>query len=223
MSARTKPGAITLGGEPGVDLLPPEVHERAKMARTRRMLGLLVVVAIVIVAGGYAGASFQANDAQAALAASSAQTASLLAERLKYVSASTIADQATAVQKAETEATSTEVLWGELYERVSGLLPNGAKIVSGSFKGRAPWEPELTPAGPLRQAHVAAASLVISTSTVQQVNGFMASLLALPGYADATLDSLTLKDKKFESSITLNLGDQALSGRFASTTTGADQ
>jgi hypothetical protein len=221
MSERSNSPGLVLGSEPRVDLLPPEVHERVRLAKVRRVLAVFVVLALVLAIGGYGVASIYAGSAEASLAKSNSVTVQILQARQKYSAASRIADQVTAIQAAQKQAASTEVLWAALYKKISALLPADAHISGGDFKTPAPGDPPLALSGPLRLAHVASLTLRITGGSVPEAAAVLDRLSTLPGYADATLDSVTYTSGNYVSSFTIDLSDKALSGRFA--TSGATQ
>jgi type II secretory pathway pseudopilin PulG len=221
MSAASKTPGTILGGEPRADLLPPEVHAQASARRTRRLLGVLVVLAVVVAAVAVGFASFQSASAQSALDKANATTAQLVQARAKYATTSSVVTQLAATQQALKENASTEVLWGDLYKDVENLLPSGAAITGGDFKTRQVTDPTFLPSGPLSAvAPVASMSISVTGATVEQATGLLSSLNKVPGYADATMDSLTQTNGPYVAVFTLDLNQSALSGRFQSAATG---
>ena len=72
---------LTLAGEPSVQLLPPMVRDRAKVRESRRVMILLMILAVVVVAGGVTFAFSRSVASQIALAEAQAKTDALLAEQ----------------------------------------------------------------------------------------------------------------------------------------------
>ncbi|WP_349898769.1 hypothetical protein [Parafrigoribacterium soli] len=218
-----KRAELILGGEPRVFLLPPEAALREKARGMRRLSLLLLVLLLVIVGAGYGYAFLRNSQAQDALAASQAETNSILSQRKEYAKASKVASLVTGVNDAKTLGASTEVLWAGLIDAVRSSLPAGAVIQSADMKGRAPWEPELVPAGPLREPRVATLTIVISSPTILDATAIVRALVDVPGFADATPDSVTEASGTYSTTVTLNVNEKALSGRFAKNTTGASK
>lgn len=212
MSART---SLVLGGEPRVSLLPPEAALREKARGMRRLSILLLVLVIVIVGAGYGYALSLNATAQAAVSSAQSETNALVGQRKKYAKATNVASLVSGVGEAKALGASTEVLWADLIDAVRGSLPEGVLIESATMKGRAPWEPEFTPAGPLRQPRVATLTIVISSPTILDATAIVRSLVDVPGFADATPDSVTEADGIYSTTVTLNVDDKALSNRFA--------
>ncbi|MEO6944813.1 MAG: hypothetical protein ABI053_08895 [Lacisediminihabitans sp.] len=209
---------LIIGGEPRAHLMPPEAALREKERGMRRLSVLLLVLVLVVVGAGYGWAFFQNADAQSALAASNAQTQSLVTQRQKYAKATTVASQVSDITESKALAASTEVLWADLISSVRSSLPAGVLIESATMKARAPWEPELAPAGPLREPRVATITIVISSPTILDATAIVRSLVDVTGFADATPDSVTEADGLYSTSVTLNVNKKALSNRFATTT-----
>lgn len=220
MSAKT---TLVLGGEPRVSLLPPEAALRAKARGMRRLSILLLVLVIVIVGAGY-GYAFSVNaTAQAALVTAQSESNALVKQRKQYAKATQVAALVSGVGEAKTLGASTEVIWSDLISAVRSSLPEGVLIESATMKARAPWEPEFTPAGPLRQARVATLTIVISSPTILDATAIVRSLVDVPGFADATPDSVTEADGIYSTTVTLNVNEKALSNRFAADKTEASK
>jgi hypothetical protein len=203
-----------IGGPPRVNLLPPEVAQRSRAQAMRRGLAGLVVAAVVVAGAGYALAFLYAADAQSKLAAAQAHTQELLTEQLKYADATTTANLVAATTQARGVATSTEVIWSDLIYAIGAYFPPGSGIISGTLLGQTPWATPMLPAGPLREGRIATVTLVIASPTIPDVDTLTRSLSKLPGFADATEDLVTPYGAGYSTTITLNINQDALSGRF---------
>jgi hypothetical protein len=215
--------SLVLGGEPRVSLSPPEAALREKARGMRRLSILLLVLVIVMVGAGYGWAFYKNADAQSTLAASQVHTKSLTVQRQKYAKATTVAARVSEVENSKALGASTEVLWAGLIDSVRSSLPAGVLIESATMKARAPWEPVLAPAGPLREPRVATVTIVISSPTILDATAIVRSLVNVPGFADATPDSVTQASGLYSTSVTLNVNKKALSNRFATKTTEASK
>jgi hypothetical protein len=215
MSRVAPQSGLVLGGQPRVELLPPEVAQQEKSRATRRrLIGLFVVVLLVVVAG-YGLAVFRGQQAQGDLAAAQARTGAIQAERQKYSAVTTTDALISDIGAAQTLGASTEIIWSNLLDSIRASLPAGVTITSATMKGTAPWETALTPAGPLREPRIATITLVISSPTIFDATDIVRALVTVPGFADATPDTVTGGSGGYSTTITLNVNDKALSGRFA--------
>ncbi|WP_165063405.1 hypothetical protein [Marisediminicola senii] len=214
----TKSPDLVLGGEPRVNLLPPELAQKAVFRKTRSTLAGVVIIALVAVGAGFGVAQYRLMAAQSDLAAAQQRTTELLAEQGTYADAVSATALVASGERARTLGTSTEVLWNDMFGAIQAFLPDGVTIVSGTMTGRAPWEPELLPAGPLRQPRVGTLTLVVSSPTVLDATDIVRRLSALEGFADATPAGVTMEESTYMTTIMLNVGEEALSGRFATET-----
>jgi hypothetical protein len=215
MSRIAPQSGLVLGGAPRVELLPPEVALQEKARSTRRGLIGLFIVVLLIVIGGYGAAVLHGQQAQSDLAAAQARTGAIQAERQKYGAVTTTDALITDIGSARTLGASTEIIWSNMLDSIRASLPGGVTITSATMKGTAPWETALTPAGPLREPRIATISLVISSPTIFDATDIVRSLVSVPGFADATPDTVTGGTDGYSTTITLNVNDKALSGRFA--------
>ena len=213
--ARKSDSDLVLGGDPRVELLPPEVALREKARGMRRLSIMVLVLVLVIVGGGYGVALYRTSTEQSALSAAKAETAQLAAAAQKYAKVTSVNELIANVNEARTLGASTEVMWARVIDAVQSTLPTGASIESVTMKGRAPWEAALVPAGPLRAPLVATLSINIVSPTILNATTIVRSLVNVPGFADATPDSISEASDLFRTTITLNIDQKALSGRFA--------
>ncbi len=215
MSRVAPQSGLVLGGQPRVELLPPEVALGEKARATRRRLIALFIVVLLVVIVGYGAAVFHGQQAQGDLAAAQARTGVIQAERQKYAAVTTTDALITDIEAARTLGASTEIIWSDLLDSIRASLPAGVTITSATMKGTAPWEAALSPAGPLREPRIATLAIVISSPTIFDATDIVRSLVNVPGFADATPDSVTGGAGGYSTTITLNVNDKALSGRFA--------
>ncbi|MCU1418124.1 MAG: hypothetical protein JWP32_2298 [Schumannella sp.] len=216
MSARTQKGQeLVIGAEPRVDLLPPEVHAQVKMRALRRILGLVVVLALVAVGGGYFIAQLRASMAQSSLSAAQQETLDLLAEQAQYAEAADASDTVETALGDRSKVLSNEVLWADLVDSIRALLPAGATIDSATMTARAPWEPEMETQGPLRAPRVATINFVVKSASLLDTPSIVRALSDLPGFADATPDRVDRNDTTFNTTITLNLDADIAFDRYA--------
>lgn len=195
MSAKAAPGGAKLGGEPRVQLLPPIVRERAKMRATRRLMVMIVILA-AIAAGAATGLSFlAATQSEAALAAEQARTAQLLEEQARYSEGARVANLVGATEQAKTAVIANEVAWAELLDTLETHFPEGMRYYSLDLLAPPPWEPQALPAGDLRDDHVIAATIGLTTGSSSYANAarFAESAYGLEqedGLADVVIQSI---------------------------------
>lgn len=215
MSARSKATALVLGGEPRVDLLPPEVELAKKARAQRRILGLLVILAIVVAAAGYGLATVRAAAAQLGLASAQERTLALIAEQSEYAEAARVTQLLSTIEQTRSDSTQAEIVWAEVMDAITAVLPPSS-YASWTASSRMPWEPELTMSGPLREPRVGTLVFTINSAQTIEATTLVRALDDIEGFADASLDVIELKSDTgaYQTTVTLNLGLDALADRF---------
>lgn len=219
------PGAkktgLVLGGAARVDLLPPEIRRHQAGLRLRRKLAVGVAGAALIVAAGFAGAVALDLQAEGRLAAEQQRTDTLLAEQAEYTEVIDLNRRISLIEAARSLGTSTEVLWKQILDEYRSALPDGATITSAALTGRAPWEPEAAPAGPLRSPSVAEVAITAVTPAVPDATAWLRRIEQLPTIADASLNTISSVEGEWTTTVTFNVNTEGLAGRFPSSDGGA--
>jgi len=216
MSARSsKDVKLVLGASPRVDLLPPEVADRKRGAAVRRSVVFGVVGAIVLVAGAYAFASWQAIDASIKYDAAQAETAALLAKQNEFATARTATNQLATIADAQRVGAMTEISWDAFYDRVAATLPAGLTINSFSVDSSSPTVAVVPTTVPGRVAQVANATFVASATDPALAQTWVVNMKALPEYGGAFASSITREEGVFSVTVSMFITEAAYTNRFA--------
>ena len=232
--SRAVKGELVLGAQPTIDLSPGDVKARRRGTGLRRALVMTLVGAIAIVGVGYGAAFLHAAGAAAELDAAHLRTQELLSERQQYAEVIDVARRSEQITLARAELTSTEVLWKPFIDELTGVFPADAVLTSISAQGRLPADPELVPAGRLRNPLVASITIAVQTTTLPDVAEWMRRVAHLPGYADHAPTGVSFADGKYTTTVTISVSAAALANRFGegvaaddaddnTTETGADE
>jgi hypothetical protein len=210
------PSALIVGGEPRVDLLPPEVKAERKARRTRRALAYAVagVAALVVIAVG--SASLLSMGAQAQLNSAESQTSSLLAQQKHFQKARTIRQEVGLIQAAQQVGASTEIDWTRYLQQVQQTLPGDVSIAAVSVGSENPLAAYQQSTAPLQGARVATLTFTANSPELPAVPTWLKSLSALPGFADATPGSVSLDTTTniYTVTITMHINSTAFDARF---------
>ncbi len=217
MSRQLKEEALIVGGEPRVDLLPPEVLQGRAAKATRRRLGVGVVASVAVVALAAGGCFALSIQAQAELLTAQARTGDILAEQGKYIEVTKVQfhlDLATAAQQV---GASTEVAWRDYLTQVQATLPASVVIDTVSIDSATPVALYAQSTAPLQGARMATVSFSAKSAVLPDVPTWLRSLATLPGFADALPGSVTLDEESgvYTASITMHVNAEAFSHRFA--------
>ena len=213
----TKTETLTIGGEPRVDLLPPEIRAQRNAAAVRRRLGYGVILLIVLVAGGSGATGIQAIQAQASLASEQALTANLLVQQRKYIQVRSVQDEVSLIQAAQQVGTSTDIDWKKYLSEVQATLPANVTLDTVTIDSASPLTEYAQATAPLQGARVATLSFTAKSATLPEVPAWLNALTSLPGYTDASPGSVTLDPTTgvYTVDITMHINQAAYTNRFA--------
>lgn len=127
--------AKTVASLPQVNLLPPEVRASRSLSRTKRWLGLTILLALVVVAAGYGYALLQRASANSELASAQQQASALQVEANKYAEVPQVLGQVSQVTAARSTAMADDVEWRAYLDAIAAVLPAGVSIDSMSITG----------------------------------------------------------------------------------------
>jgi Tfp pilus assembly protein PilN len=206
----------TVADLPRVNLLPPEIAEKAAFRKVQIGLGCAVAATVGLVGLMFVSASGSVSSAQESLDAASAQNSSLQAQTAKYRDVTAIYSAAAAAQAQLTTAMGDEVRFSQLLNDISLSVPSSVWLKNVTYTMGAP--AATTPG-------VSATSTSIGTFTVAGV-GFSHDDLAVwlesvaglktytnPYFSNST-ESLLGTRKVVNFASTAELTPAALSGRY---------
>ncbi|ANP73946.1 hypothetical protein [Cryobacterium arcticum] len=216
MSRSKDNNLLVIGGEPAVDLLPPEVHRqrRAKVVRRHLGLGVIGTIAIVVVATGASVAL--AMLAQSQLETEQALTVVLAKQQADYAEVRIVQGEVALATAAQQVGVSTEIDWKKYLEGVQAVLPASVTISTVAIDSATPLAVYTQSTAPLQGDRVATVSFTAKTSALPDVPTWMNSLATLPGYADALPATVTRSESGvYTATITMHVNDAAYAHRFA--------
>jgi glycerate-2-kinase len=217
MSRLKSTDSLIVGGEPRVDLLPPEVRAERRAKRMRRSLayGVLGLAVVVVIATG--GTSLLALNSQVQLAAEQARTGVLLAQQAKFLDVRKVQDQVKLIEAAQQVGASTEIDWQAYLNSVQSTLPANVTITTVKIDSASPLAIYAQPTAPLQGARVATLSFTASSPTLPQVPVWLDALATLKGFADAVPGSVVLDTttNAYTVNITMHINEAAFDKRFA--------
>jgi hypothetical protein len=221
MSRASQELDLILGGEPRVNLLPPEVAEQARDRLLRRKLLLATAGTVVLVLLGIGGAGVYTTSSTMQLADAQAETANLVAEQGQYVAVRQVQAQVDTAHAARAVGGWTEIDWKAYLQGVRGALPADVGIDAVSVDSTSPLTAYAQPTAPLQNARVATLTVTLASPGLPTVPQWLEQLQALPGIADATAGSITaVENGGYTVLVTMNINADAFSGRFLDTTGG---
>lgn len=205
---------IEIGGDPRVDLLPPEVRaERRAASNVRRSWAAVASLAVVVLLG-VSGVSLYAATAATELSAAQSQTSALFAQQQKYGDVRTVQEKSNLIKAAQSVGGSTEIDWNAYLAKVQATLPSDVTITAVSLDSASPLLPYLQASGPLQGSRIATVTFTASSPTLPSLPTWLDGLGKLPGFADATPGAVAFSDGTYTSTVTMHITDAAYSGRY---------
>jgi len=204
---------------PRVNLLPPEIAEKAAFRRVQMALGGVAAGAVAVVGVLYMSATHSVSSANEELASAKSQTVKLQADVNKFRDVTAIYNAADAAQAQLVQAMADEVRYSQMLNDVSLSIPSNVWITELVFTQTAP------KAAPAASTRVPTAVPPLGTLTVSgtafahdDVAAWLDALGGLKTYSNPYFSQATEKligtRKVVEFSSTAELTNKALSGRY---------
>jgi hypothetical protein len=194
--------------------MPPEVAmQKKERGRRRGLITTVIAVVLVMIAGVVASTLFAAN-AEARLAEERRTTEQLLAQQLEFTEVTQVRGQLQSIADVRGQLATVEVLWEEELAPYLAVLTADEVVSALAFQSDAPAEPALGITGPLRSPRVATFRVVVLTSELPVPYLWYREWEQIETFADASIDSITFIESGYETTVTINLNELALSQRF---------
>jgi hypothetical protein len=207
---------LVLGASPRVRLLPPEVADRKRFAAVRRSVVFSVVGALVLCAGAYSFAGWQAIEAGAKYDNAQLETSELLKQQSEFIEVRTLSGQVTSIEDAQRVATLTEVDWKTFYERIVPTLPADMTIKSFNVDSGSPIT-SLSQETETGTYSAAAETVFVAVSPrFESAQEWVVALKNLPEF-DGAMATVVTRDEAglYTVTVALRLSEVARTGRFA--------
>ena len=212
---RKNENAATVGAEPRVTLLPPEVREQRKAKVARRRLSFFVLLIATLVLGETVLVRAQALQSQRQLAITMENTKSLALQQNKYGEVQKIQSQVETIRAAQQVGTSTEIDWRAYLISVQATLPSKVTLDTINIDSATPFAPYTQATAPLQGSRIATLSFTAKSANLPKVPAWLVALTSLSGYADASPGSVTRNESGgYLVSITMHINEDAFTHRF---------
>jgi Tfp pilus assembly protein PilN len=198
---------------PRVNLLPPEIAERARFRRIQLALGGGVLAVVGAVALLYVSAVGSVNEATVELETATATGTQLQAEKAKYADVTAVYARAAAAEAMLTQAMGEEVRYSQFLNDLSLTIPENVWLKNVSFAQTA-----VPPALGATEPGIGTVTFTGIGFKHDDVAVWLESLAKQKGYVDPYFSNSTealigeRKTVNFTSTVTLT--PDALSGRY---------
>lgn len=219
----TKDNVVTIGGEPRIDFLPPEIRQKKVARRAQRGLIMLAVAVLVLCIVAYVGVTTLTVAAQMRLTAEQERTQELLREQQEYSSVRLLQQSVLAAKDARIVASGSELMWKPIMDAVDGTLPSNLGLMEVTIDSYSVGEAPPSSDGMLgpQQATIEMKVLFDRVSTVAD---WIDALKTLPQVSNLTFGGATLNDAfVYESVVKLHISPDALERRYFETPVAPDE
>ena len=207
---------LVLGGDPRIDLLPPELRVERKVRVLLRRCSFGIIVLAVVAVGVTALAYALANQAQQDLLIAQHQTRSIVLEQQRFQGVAEIKEKIQLIQAAQLVGISTEINWHKYLNEVQATLPTSVNMDSVNIDSATPFSTYIQPTAPLQGERIATLNFTATSSTLPRVPDWLKSLATLPGFVDASPGSMTRNESaSYSVNITMHIDEAAFSDRYA--------
>lgn len=201
---------------PRVNLLPPEIAERARFRRIQLGLGAGLLATTGVVGALYAGATVSVQDATQEVAAQSSRGVALRAESTRYADVSRIHAEAAQAKAMLAQAMGEEVRFSTLLDDLSRNVPHDVWLENVTYTQNA--TSGQAPAAPGAAASVGTVTFTGVGSRHDDVAAWLESLADQESYAEAYFTKSTAGTRAGRRSVsftsTATLTPATLSGRY---------
>lgn len=211
-----RPGALTIGGMPRVDLMPPEIRVKRSQLRTRRSLRLGVIGVAAVVVLGCGGTVAWSTLSGVGLAMAQSQQVALLQQQGQFADVRGATQQIQLIKAGQKVGASTEIDWSAYLDRVAALMPAGVAIDQAEIEQATPVTPYVANLVPLQGGRVATLTIVTRSADIPPVAQILTSLETLPGFVDVEPTTIVRDDSAgtYKANIILHIDQKAFDGRY---------
>lgn len=214
-SKRTAGAQLETGLAPRANLMPPELVANRRALSTRRQLRFGLVVVLVLVVLGVGASFVYAQQAQQALQSAQADTAALNAKLGGYKDLLAAQKEITVGQSAVEVGGSTDIDWAAYIGKLQSTLPSGVQLTGITADSMGIEKPYTQSIVPLEQSRIGTLTFTAKTTQAPSIPDWIDRLSALPGFADATPQSVSYDGNAYTATVMMHINKDAFSNVYA--------
>lgn len=219
MSAQAK---VTTPVQPGVNLLPPEVHQRRAARKLRGYLVLAIGLVVALAVGGVVWANGELSSAEDRLTAAKDENRRLRAEEAKYWEVPITLAELQNAKDAEFLAMWREILWEDYMLEITEVLPDDVEFEQFMISAPGSVEGDIAASHPLQGDAVAVIEFNGIVETRPDAAEWIDALNDIDGFSDAWVTVMDYSgtasepesDDHYTVQSRVNLTSDAFSGRY---------
>ena len=216
MIGKRKSPTLSLGGDPTIDLLPPELRIKRRGRVLRRRISIGIFLLALIVSGAATLVQAQANQAREELRIAQLETQALARQQQGFLEVEKAKAKIGLIEAAQQVGISTEINWHKYLNEVQATLPSNVTVDSVNIDSATPFSSYLQPVSSLQGERIATLNFTATSSTLPRVPDWLKSLATLPGFVDASPGSMTRNESgSYSVNITLHIDEVAFSEPYS--------
>lgn len=218
-AATPKTSSLDFSRLPQVNLLPSEILEKRSLRELQGRIGVAFLILLGVLVLGYGGVQFEKSLADSRYDRALEETTRLKAEEAKYAEVPRILGQIKDSQAALRDGMYREILWKDYLGALVGTVPDDGLIKSLEVQAATPNDKGPTVADGLQGQGIGQLTFSVNLEKMPDTVAWLNELNAIPGFAEARLDSAVLasdtKGKEaYEFTGTVQLLESIYSHRF---------
>lgn len=208
---------LGLPDRPQVNLLPPEITTGRQVAVVKRRMVWVIVATLLVCLLAFAGAFFVRVDAEQRHQDALAEADNLTALKRQYSPVVLVIKQIELIRKSREFVLANEVDWASYVYAIAAVLPEGVTIDTISVAAIGPGAELVPGVDELTQDAIGVISFSATSPTLPDASAWIDTLEAIPGLADANLQSAELQDEDgnvtYQITATVQVTEAALAHR----------
>ena len=211
---------------PQVDLLPPEVLEGRGFARLKRILLGVMVGSLVLAGGMYVYVVNEHSAAEEHLAEAQDTAAQLSREKAQYSEVTAVISAIRQAETARAFGMAPEIAWRPYIDAVAAVLPDDVSIVTIEVTNGSPLAPVVAATDPLGAPGAGSMLMVLNSPSVPVSSELVDAVEGIWGLQDPAIQTTAAidldGDPYYETTMTIQVGAEALAGRTFGAEEGAE-
>ena len=205
------------------NLLPPEITDARRLKKTRRMVAVVVGLAVIATGGWYLVARHSASNAQGSLTAAQDRSLNLTRKEASYKKLVQVQSQTTAISNELSALMADDLPWWQLMPSLGAIAPAGVRLTSvtgSTTTSAAAAQPSAAPAAGTGDATPIGTFTIIGTAPDKNsIAAFVDSLATVKGIANPYLTGAQAQSGgTLQFTIQVQITKAALGGRYATAT-----
>lgn len=187
---------LGLPDRPQINLLPPEITTGRQVGAVKRRMVWVILAALLVALLAFGAAFFVRVEAEQREQDALTEADNLTALKRQYSPVVLVIKQIELIRKSREFVLANEVDWASYVYAIAAVLPEGVTIDSISVAAIGPGAELVVGVDELTTDAIGVISFNATSPTLPDASAWIDTLEAIPGLADANLQSAELQDEE---------------------------